>query len=45
LYDAWKAENEDLDEVAYWYEVATTDVLDAVKFELFLDCPDQEQAA
>lgn len=45
LYDAWVAEKEDADSVAYWYEVAMTDVLDAVKFEKFLDRRSQEHAA
>lgn len=45
LYDAWKAEGENPDAVAYWYEIPTTDVLNAVKFERLLDEPRQEQAA
>ncbi|MEQ9640032.1 MAG: hypothetical protein RIM84_08405 [Alphaproteobacteria bacterium] len=33
LFDAWLAEGKDYDEVAYWFEVPTTDVERAVAFE------------
>lgn len=33
LYDAWLAEGQDLDEVAYWYDVKSNVVDQAVRFE------------
>ena len=33
LYDAWKAEDEDLEEVAYWYDLPIEDIAQAVEFE------------
>ena len=45
LYDAWKAEHKNIDTVAYWYELPTTDVLQAVKFEQALDDALQRRSA
>lgn len=33
LFDAWKAEKHDYDEVAYWFQIPVTDVEQAVAFE------------
>lgn len=33
IYEAWKAEHEDIDAVSYWHEIPTTEVLEAVRFE------------
>jgi uncharacterized protein (DUF433 family) len=45
LYDAWRAENRDEDAVAYWYDIPSTDVMQAVKFEQALDEDLQRRAA
>jgi uncharacterized protein (DUF433 family) len=45
LFDTWRAENQDVDVVAYWYEIPSTDVLQAVKFEQALDEELQRRAA
>lgn len=37
IYESWKAENESIDNVAYWHELKTTEVIEAVKFEKTLD--------
>lgn len=37
LYEAWIAENESVDEVAYWFEVPAASVIEAVRFEQLLD--------
>jgi uncharacterized protein (DUF433 family) len=33
LYDAWKAENENIDNVAYWYGIPSPEVIEAVRFQ------------
>ena len=45
LFDAWKAENKSVDSVAFWYNIPSTDVLSAVKFEQALDKDYQRRAA
>lgn len=45
LYDAWRAENENADAVAYWYGLSVTDVAEAIRFEQALDEPVQRPAA
>lgn len=45
LYAAFKAENENVDAVAYWFDQTATDVIEAVQFEQTLDQPPQRQAA
>jgi hypothetical protein len=37
LYDNWKAENRNVDSVSYWFNVPSTEVLQAIKFEQALD--------
>ncbi len=37
IYDAWKAEAENVDEVAYWLNVPTAAVIEAVRFEELLN--------
>lgn len=44
LYEAFKAENDNLDEVAYWFGQKATDVLEAVRFEQHLDTPTRRAA-
>lgn len=45
LYDAWKAENKNVDSVALWYSLKSTEVLQAIKFEQTLDKDFQRRAA
>lgn len=45
LYDAWRAENENADAVAYWYGITVAEVAEAVRFEEALDDPVQRRAA
>jgi len=45
LYDAWLAENENADAVAHWFDVPTPEIMEAVKFEKFLNQRPQAQAA
>jgi uncharacterized protein (DUF433 family) len=33
LHDAWKAENENVDSVAYWYNIPSTEVIEAIRFQ------------
>jgi hypothetical protein len=37
LFDAWEAEGENVDEVAYWFKVPTAVVVDAIRFEKLLN--------
>jgi uncharacterized protein (DUF433 family) len=37
LFDAWKAEKESTDAVAFWYQIPTAEVIAAVKFEKHLN--------
>ena len=45
LYDAWKAERENADAVAYWFDIPTTEVIEAVRFEGFLSHHGEERVA
>jgi len=45
LFDAWKAENENVDTVAYWFGIGSADVLEAVRFEQALDRTAERLAA
>jgi uncharacterized protein (DUF433 family) len=45
LFDAWQADNENVDSVSHWYEVPTTEVMAAVQFEQYLSQRIQAQAA
>jgi uncharacterized protein (DUF433 family) len=45
LHDAWKAEQQDADAVAYWYGIPSPEVLEAVRFEEFLQKRGEAQAA
>jgi uncharacterized protein (DUF433 family) len=45
LFDAWKAENKNVDSVALWYNLKSTDVLQAIRFEQALDKNFQRRAA
>jgi uncharacterized protein (DUF433 family) len=45
LYNAWKAEKQNADEVAYWYDLPSTEVLEAIRFEELLDRRSEVQAA
>jgi hypothetical protein len=45
LFDSWRAENKNVDAVAYWFNIPSTDVLQAVKFEQALDEDYQRRAA
>lgn len=45
LFDNWKAENKNVDSVALWYNLKSTDVLQAIKFEQALDKDFQRRAA
>jgi uncharacterized protein (DUF433 family) len=45
LYDAWKAEDENSDAVAYWYRMPTTEVMEAVRFERHLERRQEARAA
>jgi uncharacterized protein (DUF433 family) len=45
LYSAYKAEKDNADKVAYWYDVSAADVMDAVRFERALDESLRQRAA
>lgn len=45
LRDAVRAENDNIDAVAYWYGVNTTDILEAINFEQALDETARQKAA
>lgn len=45
IYDAWEAEGENADEVAYWFKIPTAAVVDAVRFEKLLNAKEAAVAA
>ena len=45
LYTAYKAANDNIDEVAYWFQQSAADVLKAIRFEESLDRAKMRQAA
>ena len=45
LVDAWRAENENADAVAYWFQISVSDVAQAIAFEQALDARPAQQNA